>query len=222
MASGIPLPQWNNADVTGPDPDLEQLSAWYGQLGMPWGVRVPTDLDHLVDVGEPLFVKRGFGATSRILVPPDRAARDDGLTVRRARWEELDRFVHAEVAMFATPRSLARRFVEPVFGRDGFEHWLALRGEDTLAIATLVLTDGEAGPAAMLTGLAARPGDEPAKAVLASAALTSTLERRPDALLHVHADPDDDVDELLALGFVEVEGFIVRLVVDAAVDETAG
>lgn len=210
MASGIPLPAWNNADITGPEPDLEQLRAWYERLGMPWGMRVPVELD--LTVGQPLFVKRCFGATSATLPGPNGS---EGLVIRRARPEELGRFVDAEVAMFGQPADVTRRFIEPVFGHDGFEHWFAFRDERTVAVATLVLSDGEAGRAAMLTGLAAMPDEASSRTVLAAAALTATLERDPDRLLHVHADPDDDPEELSGLGFQEVPGFVVRLVVES-------
>ena len=41
MASGLPHAQWNGADVTGPDADLEGARAFYAERGLPWGVRVP-------------------------------------------------------------------------------------------------------------------------------------------------------------------------------------
>ena len=44
MASGLPQPQWNGADVTGPNPDLDGARAFYAERGLSLGVRVPAEM----------------------------------------------------------------------------------------------------------------------------------------------------------------------------------
>jgi len=57
MASGLPHPQWNNGDVTeAAAVDIERVREWYAELGMPWGVRVPSD--QTWSLGRHLFAKR--------------------------------------------------------------------------------------------------------------------------------------------------------------------
>jgi hypothetical protein len=46
MASGLPHPQWNDADVYDPAAvDVEVLSGWYRHRAVPWGVHVPLGAD---------------------------------------------------------------------------------------------------------------------------------------------------------------------------------
>src|SRR5581483_384437 len=44
MASGLPHPQWNSGDVLGADVDLDRVRTFYAAHGVPWGLRVPTEL----------------------------------------------------------------------------------------------------------------------------------------------------------------------------------
>jgi hypothetical protein len=215
MASGLPEPRWNNADVSASDVDVEALSTWYRDLAVPWGIRVPLEL--AVDLGTPLFVKRCFGSRAEELVldeQDDRALAREGLSVRRIGPAEWSRFVAAEAEVFGDPVALIERWVEPVLGRPGFAHWLAERDGHAVGTVTTVASDGEAGPAVMVTGLGVTPGVEGSVASrLVSRAITVACADRADVLVHVHGDPDDDVELYLALGFTEVGGLEVRLVV---------
>jgi hypothetical protein len=56
MASGLPTPIWNNADIEALDVDLEAIAAWYLARDVPWGVRLPSEWD--LAIGQPLFTKR--------------------------------------------------------------------------------------------------------------------------------------------------------------------
>jgi len=158
MASGIRTPKWNNADVTHEQVDLEALSAWYAARGMPWGLRVPLEIS--LAVGEPLFVKRcmgllassGAGSGLRMFDPAG------GVQVRRIRADEHDRFVALEVAAFGDDPATARDWLAPQFGVAGFDHWVAELAGATVGIATSVRSDELAGPALMVTGVAALPG----------------------------------------------------------------
>ena len=215
MASGIRTPKWNNADVTHEQVDLEALSVWYGSRGMPWGLRVPLEIS--LAAGEPLFVKRCMGLVAASgaesgLRPLDRAA---GVQVRRIRADERDRFVALEVAAFGDDPATARAWLAPQFGVAGFDHWVAELAGTTVGIATSVRSDELAGPAVMVTGVAALPGADArlVKVHLCAQISAEAVHAGPGATL-VHGYPDDDEEAaaFTAVGFIEVPGFLVRLV----------
>jgi hypothetical protein len=81
-----------------------------------------------------------------------------GVQVRRIRADERDRFVALEVAAFGDAPATARAGLEPQFGVAGFDHWVAELAGATVGIATSVRSDELAGPAVMVTGMAAVPG----------------------------------------------------------------
>jgi hypothetical protein len=215
MASGIRTPKWNNADVTHEQVDLEALSAWYGSRGMPWGLRVPLEIS--LAVGEPLFVKRCMGLLASTgaesgLRPLDHAG---GVQVRRIRADERDRFVALEVAAFGDDPATARAWLAPQFGVAGFDHWVAENAGTTVGSATSVRSDELAGPAVMVTGMAALPG---ADAQLVKAQLSAQISAQAShagpraTLVHVYPDDDEEAAAFAAVGFIEVPGFLVRLV----------
>jgi hypothetical protein len=215
MASGIRTPKWNNADVTHEQVDLEALRAWYGSLGMPWGLRVPLELS--LTVGEPLFVKRCMGLVAssgaesglRLFDPAG------GVQVRRIRADERDRFVALEVAAFGDDPATARAWLGPQFGVAGFDHWVAELAGTTVGIATSVRSDELAGPAVMVTGMAAVPGVDArlVKAQLSAQISAAAVQAGPGAtLVHVYPDDDEEAAAFAAVGFIEVPGFLVRLV----------
>jgi hypothetical protein len=215
MASGIRTPKWNNADVTHDQVDLETLRTWYGSRGMPWGLRVPLGIS--LAVGEPLFVKRcmglmvSSGAESGLHLF-DRAG---GVEVRRIRADERDRFVALEVAAFGDDPPTARAWLTPQYGVGGFDHWVAEVAGATVGSATSVRSDELAGPAVMVTGVAALPG---ADAQLVKAQLSAQISAEAAhagsgvTLLHVYPDDDEEAAAFAAVGFIEVPGFQVRLV----------
>jgi hypothetical protein len=210
MASGLPFAQWNNGDVTEADVDEPAMRAWYAARGVPWGIRVPLDLT--VDIGTPRFVKRCFGLDASGF----RNAGDQpgDLAVARLGPDELERFAQAEAAVFGGDVAGARRWLEPVFGRPGFEHWVADRHGRTAAIASAVWSAGDAGPAVMVTGIGTTdPGENDAILPLVTGLLEAAFDRDPTVLAHSHAAPEDDPSPLVGLGFTEVPGFLVRLVV---------
>jgi hypothetical protein len=215
MASGIRTPKWNNADVTHERVDVETLSAWYAARGMPWGLRVPLEIP--LAVGEPLFVKRCMGLLAsngaesglRLLDPPG------GVQVRRIRPDERNRFVALEVAAFGDDPAEARTWLVPQFGVAGFDHWVAEIAGMTVGIATSVRSDELAGPAVMVTGVAALPGADTrlVKAQLPAQISAEALDAGSGAtLVHVYPDDDEEVAAFAAVGFIEVPGLLVRLV----------
>ena len=215
MASGIKTPKWNNADVTHEQVDIDALRAWYGSRGLPWGLRVPLELS--LAVGEPLFVKRCMGlvvsrgAESRLR----RLGPAGGVEVRRIRADERDRFVALEVAAFGDAPATARAWLGPQFGVAGFDHWVAELAGRTVGSAASVRSDELAGPAVMVTGMAAVPGVDAqlVKTQLSAQISAQTGPAGPGVTL-VHAYPDDDEEAaaFTAVGFLEVPGFLVRLV----------
>jgi hypothetical protein len=119
--------------------------------------------------------------------------------------------VTTEARVFGDEEPVARRRIEPVYGRPGFGHWLALHEGTPAAVATTVATDEDAGPAVLLTGAGALPGRDPSVMEhLLFAVIAAELARRSSALVHVHADPSDDTVLLGRLGFVEVASLQVR------------
>jgi hypothetical protein len=215
MASGIRTPKWNNADVTHEQVDLEALSVWYGSRGMPWGLRVPLEIS--LSVGEPLFVKRCMGLLASSgaesgLRPLDHAG---GVQVRRIRADERDRFVALEVAAFGDDPVTARAWLAPQFGVAGFDHWVAEIAGTTVGSAASVQSDELAGPAVMVTGVAALPGADArlVKAQLSAQICAQAVHAGPRAtLVHVYPDDDEEAAAFAAVGFIEVPGFLVRLV----------
>jgi hypothetical protein len=204
MASGIPAARWNNADVTSADVDLEALDDWYARRGAAWGIRVPLGLD--VRAGREIGSKRSF-ATDR--APAERAA-PRGVTVRRARAEDLDALVAAEERIFGDPGTVARAWIAPVLGVPGFTHWVAERGDAAVAVATVVASDGLAGPAAMLTGVGTRTDEADAWAATTAAAIRGALAAGA-RIAHAH-DMGGDAGRWRALGLREVPGFVVRVI----------
>jgi hypothetical protein len=215
MASGIRTPKWNNADVTHEQVDVAALGAWYAALGMPWGLRVPVEIP--LAVGEPLFVKRCMGrwASGGGDPGPRLVGLPGEVRVRRIRADERDRFVALEVAAFGDDPATARAWLAPQFGVAGFDHWVAEIAGATVGIATSVRSDELAGPAVMVTGVAALAG---ADARLVKARLSARIgaEAVPAGggatLVHVYLDDDEEAAAFAAVGFIEVPGLQVRLV----------
>ena len=201
MASGIPKAKWNNADITGGDADLDRVADWYAARNMPWGIRVPLDLD--LSVGQLLSVKRCVG------IPAD-AFHDRGSDVRVRRGADTELELIATLdAMESDLVAESRAWIAPQLGARGFTHWIAEVGDRAVGLATTVRSNGDAGRAAYVTGVFARD-DEVLEGLVAAA----VAEAFDDGVELVHANPGDDAEaeRFLRLGAVEVPGFRVRLV----------
>ncbi len=204
MASGIAQPKWNNADVTSSHVDIDAMSAWYRARRVPWGVRVP--LEFTVELGTPLFVKRCVGLRADAF-----QARETD--VRVVHETDVDAFATLDSTIFGSELAEARAWLAPQFEEDGFRHWVAKLGDSAAAIATTVQSRGDAGPAAYVCGVKARPGS-PRNALDAVVAVAVHEAFDAGAEL-VHANPDDDemLQAFTSLGATEVPGFHVRVVV---------
>lgn len=200
MASGIPQAKWNNADITAADVDLDAVSAWYEARDVPWGLRVPLGLH--VALGCPIFIKRCVGIRAEAFVPGESAVR-----VRQARAGEGELIARLDAAGGDLEQS--RVWVAPQFGDPRFRHWVAESGGKPVGLATTVRSDGDAGPAAYLTGVSGSTS-----AVLDALVRTAAAAAFAEGARLVHANPDDDAKaaQLSLLGGFEVPGFEVRVV----------
>jgi hypothetical protein len=203
MASGIAQAQWNNADVTDACVDVAAIRRWYDARRVPWGMRVPLEIT--IDYGQPLFVKRCVAVLPRALSHTPRTS----ISVRR----EADPSAYAELdaAAFSYGVSEAEAWVRPQFSHSAFRHWVATIDGVPAAIGTTVGTDGEAGRASYLTGLARLP-EAPVDALRALVEV-ATADAFASGAEFVHTNPDSPEDDeiLAALDAIEVPGLLIRL-----------
>ncbi len=203
MASGLPQAQWNNADVTDASVDVSAIRRWYEPRGVPWGLRVPLEIT--LDYGEPLFVKRCVA-----LLPSSKPLEtQDSVSVRPE--PDASAYAQLEAVAFAYDISEARGWLRPQFAHRAFRHWVATINGTPAAIGTTVRTDGDAGAASYLTGLALLP-DAPVE-VLQALVDVAAADAFASGAAFVHANPETAVeDEILASHDpIEVPGFLIRL-----------
>lgn len=197
MASGLPQPQWNGADVTGPDPDLEGARAFYAQRGLRLGVRVPEAMEW--SAGRHVLDLRLMGLEPRAFAPaPD----VPGLAVRVA--DDLETVLDLDTAAFGGDRDASRPWIEPHLTGPGFTVALAELDGRPAATAYSLRTDGAAGPCLLLAGVAVA---EPLRRRGIGGAISSWLLARGleagARLAHLHADTDAAARVYTRLGFVE-------------------
>jgi GNAT superfamily N-acetyltransferase len=211
MASGLPHPQWNNGDVTDPAVvDIDRVREWYADIGVPWGVRVPTGLPW--SRGRLLFRKRLMG-----LIKPDFALAPPvgGLTVRAATASDLDDVVRVDCAAFEGEISVDRPWVEPHVYADRATVALALLDGEPVGTAYTLRSDDRAGPAIYLAGVGVLPE---ARCRGVAGEMSSWLLDRAFAggaeLAHLHPDSDGAARIYARLGFIEVAGFDIYVDID--------
>jgi hypothetical protein len=209
MASGIAQPRWNNADVTSEGVDLEAIGAWYAARDLPWGMRVPLDL--VVDLGTPLFVKRCVGLLPETF--PRQAASGGAIHVRPAGVAAAAAHADLDLAVFGGEVGESRAWVGPQIGARSHRLWVAEMDGVPVGLATTVRSDGDAGPAAYLTGFGAVPG-APRAEVIRALVWIAVADAFDSGATLVHANPDDDEEAglLAGHGATEVPGFLVRVV----------
>jgi len=209
MATGLPAAKWNNADVTSGKVDIPAMRAWYEGRDVPWGVRVPVEIE--LRLGEPLFVKRcaGLRSDDLLLALPVR-----GLEIRRASVADLETYARMESEGFEDDLGLIRRWLEPAIGSPGFAHWLVESASGPVALGMTLRTDERAGPAVYLGGVMVLPEWQGlgVERWLASEALADAFSNGA-TLAHFNPD-DEELPWVRRLGFVEVPGFLVRVVRD--------
>ena len=199
MASGLPQPQWNGADVTAPEPDLDGARAFYAERGLSLGVRVPAGMPWSAGVHRVSL--RLMGLEPAAFEP---AGPVPGLAIRVAGPEDLEAVVELDARAFGHPREDARPWLAPRLGAGGFTVALASLGGEPAATAYSVRTDGPAGPAVLLAGVGVaahlrRRG--------IGAAVSSWLLERGFAsgarLAHLQADTEAAARVYARLGFAD-------------------
>lgn len=211
MASGLSHPQWNNGDVTDPEiVDIDLVSHWYADLGVPWGVRVPAGLPW--PRGRLLFGKRLMGLTKPAFAL---APSVGGLSVRAATASDVDDVVRVDCAAFDGQISVDRPWVEPHLGADRTTVALALIDGEPVGTAYTLRSDDRAGPAVYLAGVGVLPE---ARQRGVAGAMSSWLLDRAFAsgaeLAHLHPDSDAAARIYARLGFTEVAGFDIYVDID--------
>lgn len=205
-SSGLPHAQWNNGHVhDARQVDADALRAWYRDAGVPWGVRVPagTPWPH----GRLLLGKRAMALRQPWLRG---SAAPEGVRIRVAEPEDLDAVAGVDAAAFGEPVQRSRSFVGPELVSGSCRVVVAEVGGSVVGCATGTRSDGWAGPAVLVTGVAVA---ERHRGGGIGSALTTALADWAfgSGAFLVHLNPDDDrATRLYArLGFVEVPGFDV-------------
>ena len=197
MASGLPLPSWNNADLTGPAPDLEGAGAFYATRAAPWGVRAPAGAP--VERGRWRLTQRmmGLEAGGLLTVP-----RVPGLELRSAKRADADLVVALDAAGFGEDPRVTRAWTEPHVGAAGFDFVVGELGGESIVTAFTLRSNGWAGPALLLGGVTVMPE---ARGRGVAGAMSSWLLERGFAggarLAHLHSDTATAAAVYARLGF---------------------
>jgi len=205
-SSGLPHPQWNNGHVhDAGQVDVEALRAWYRDAGVPWGVRVPagTPWPH----GRLLLRKRAMALRQAWLRGSTAAG---AASIRVATPEDLDAVAGVDAEAFGEPTQLSRSWVEPELSSGCCRVVVAEVDGSVVGCATGTRSDGWAGPAVLVTGVAVV--DRLRRRGIGAALTTALVDWAFDSgAFLVHLNPDDDPAARLyaRLGFVEVDGFDV-------------
>jgi GNAT superfamily N-acetyltransferase len=199
MASGLPHAQWNGADVTGPQADLDGARAFYAERGVPWGVRVPEGMAW--SDGRHLFRMRLMGlAPAELRLAPD----VPDLTIREAGPGDLETVLAVDTGAFASDPDAYRPWTEPHLNTPQVTVALAELDGEAVGTAYALRSDGAAGPAVFLAGVGVL---ERARRRGIAAALSAWLLRRSFArgarLAHLHPDTDAAARVYARLGFTD-------------------
>ncbi len=215
MSSGLPYTQWNTADVLEPDlVDVRALCDWYAARAAPWGVRVVdgSPWPH----GRRVARQRLMGQTADGFRPAASSAARTGAVVRPAGPDDLEAVVAVDVAAFDGDPGPARRWIAPMLADGAVAVVLAEDGTGPVGTAYALRSDGHAGPAVLLGGVAVVPRAR--RRGLASAMSSRLLgDAYGDGALLGHLQPDTDTAAAVyaRLGFVEVPGVEIRVDVGA-------
>jgi GNAT superfamily N-acetyltransferase len=207
MASGIPVPQWNNGDVTDPAlVDIDAVRAWYAERAVPWGVRVPAGLPW--PYGRHLFAKRCMGVRPdgfRPVEPPP------GLEIRPPSAAEVATYAQVDAAAFGEEDvGPTLSWTRPMLGADGFRLALALLHREPVGVGYGVRSSGTGGESIGVFGVGVLPG---ARRKGIGAALTTYVVEWGFAtgadLAWLNPDTDEAARIYAGMGFEETGGFDV-------------
>ena len=212
MATGLPHPQWNNGDVTDVAlVDMDAVRTWYAGRHtasgdpVPWGLRVRqgSPWPH----GRHLFTKRLMGLAADDFRP---AAAHPDVTLRMAGPDDADSVVAVDTVAFDAPQEEDRPWIEPQLEQPGMHYCVAEVEGRVVGCGSGLRTDGDAGPALHVGGIAVLP--EFRKRGIGAAISSHVVElglAAGAALAHLHPDTDEAARIYARLGFVEVDGFDV-------------
>jgi ribosomal protein S18 acetylase RimI-like enzyme len=214
MASGLPHPQWNSADVCDAAADIEAARSFYAAYGVPWGVRVPAGMAWRH--GRRLFRQRLMGLFRRGFraAPTPR-----GLTIDAADPADLDALLAVDVAAFGSDGDLERPWLSALVGAPP-EVVTVVRAtvrRKVVGTGYSVIADGEAGPSVYIAGISVLPAHR--ERGVGGAVSTWLVERGFSAgaeLAHLHPDDDRAARLYARLGFVETRGLDVYVDVRGA------
>jgi GNAT superfamily N-acetyltransferase len=200
MATGIPLPQYNNVDVDTPELlDLAAVRAWYARLDVPWGAHLPAEATWTA--GRLLFRKHLVGLLPSALTP---APTVPGLVLTTAAAEDLEEVVRVDTEAFDGDAEPVRRWLGPLLTSPFATVVLARVEGQPVGTAYTVRSDGVAGPATYLAGVGVVPearGRGVAGAM--SCRLVSAAFHGGARLTHCHPDTALAARVYERLGFAE-------------------
>lgn len=207
MASGLDHPQWNNGDVDDAESaDVGAMREWFAAKGVPWGVRVPAGAPW--SHGRFLFGKRLMGCDLTTHEMPA----DSKIALRPAGPDDLDAVLHVDSIAFESEPDLERPWMEPHLLSRSVDVALAEVGGEPVGTAYAVRSDGRAGPAVYLAGVAVLP--EFRRRGIGGAISAWLLARGAASgarMAHLHPDTDGAARVYARLGFVEVDGFDIYI-----------
>jgi GNAT superfamily N-acetyltransferase len=205
MASGLAGPQWNSGDVTAPDADLAVARAFYRARGAAWGLRVPAGLPWRH--GRRLKTLRLMALASDAFAP---APPPPGVAVRAAHEDDLETVLAIDAEAFGEDPAEDRGWIAPRLGADGVTTALATLDGEPVATGLAIRTDGRAGPALYVAGVAtaAAARRRGIGAAVSSWLVAGGLEGGA-RFAHLHADNDPAARVYARLGFAEAPGLDV-------------
>jgi ribosomal protein S18 acetylase RimI-like enzyme len=206
MASGLRHPQWNNGDVVDTARvDVAAVREWYAARDVPWGVRVPVGAPW--HHGRLLFAKRLMGLAAGDFRP---VPAPPGVVLRPAGPADVDAVLAVDTVAFEAPDEVERPWVAPLLSQPGVTVCVAERDGRAIGVGHVLVTDGDAGPAAYVAGIGVLP--DAAGHGVGTAVSSWLVERGLEAgarLAHLHPDTDRAAAIYRRLGFEEVPGFDV-------------
>jgi ribosomal protein S18 acetylase RimI-like enzyme len=213
MASGLPRPQWNNADVLASADvaaiDIGRVRRWFAERAVPWGCRVP--LGFPWPYGRRLLTKRVMAAGLDDLAAAPRRQLD-GVRIGTVGPDELDAFARVDAAAFGDEVGPTADFARPMVAASGFRCLLARDGGEPAGVAYGILTDGDGGGGTSLGIFGVGVLSDHRRRGIGAALTTDLLRWGADAGADLAwLNPDDDRAARLytSLGFREVAGFDV-------------
>ena len=204
MASGVAAAHWNSGDVFELDADVEAARAFYAALGVPWGLRVPSELGwrHGRLVWQLPLMGLAPGELRAVTAPAE-------LTIAVAAAADLEAMLAVDSEGFGSDPVKTRPWIAALIAAADDEVVVALgrwRGEP-VASGYAVHARGEAGASVYLGGITVLPAYR--RRGIGAALSSWLVERgfeRDAALAHLAADDEHAMALYARLGFAPSPG----------------